>query len=223
MHLTNKKTRREFIEALALGATGLAIAPAAMGAKMKTGKPDFADAEQWLKGIKGKHRLVIDGSDPNDALPLIWTWVYYTSNNQMEVADHEMTGVCVLRHGAIPFAFEDRLWAKYKLGENFNIKDNRTGAPSVRNPYYEPQQGDFPNPVIEGIKKMQSRGAMFCVCNMAITVYSGIVAAKLGLDAEEVRRNWLSGILPDIQVVPSGIWAVNRTQENGCSYIYAGG
>jgi len=42
------------------------------------------------------------------------------------------------------------------------------------------------------------------------------------LDAEEVKKDWLSGMLPGIQVMPAGIWAINRAQERGCSYCFAG-
>jgi hypothetical protein len=57
---------------------------------------------------------------------------------------------------------------------------------------------------------------------MALTVYSGVVAEKMGLDPKEVKKDWVSGILPGVQVVPAGIWALNRAQEKGCSYVFAG-
>jgi hypothetical protein len=28
--------------------------------------------------------------------------------------------------------------------------------------------------------------------------------------------------LPGIKIVPAGIWALNRAQEKGCSYCFAG-
>ncbi len=93
----------------------------------------------------------------------------------------------------------------------------------MRNTLYKPQGKDFPIPGIDGIKTLQDRGALFCVCNMAIAVYSGFAAQAMGLDAEQVRQDWLSGVLPQIQVVPSGVWAVGRAQEKGCAYCYAGG
>jgi intracellular sulfur oxidation DsrE/DsrF family protein len=57
---------------------------------------------------------------------------------------------------------------------------------------------------------------------MALTVYSGAVAKAKNLDPAEVKKDWLSGILPGVKVVPAGIWAVNRAQEQGCSYCFAG-
>ena len=40
---------------------------------------------------------------------------------------------------------------------------------------------------------------------------------------EEVKEEWVSGVLPGIQIVPSGIWALSRAQKKDCGYIYAGG
>jgi intracellular sulfur oxidation DsrE/DsrF family protein len=77
--------------------------------------------------------------------------------------------------------------------------------------------------VIEGIQKMQSRGAMFCVCNMALKVYSGMLAQKANLDPQAVFQDWSNGVLPDIQVVPSGVWAIARAQQHKFAYCYAGG
>ena len=114
------------------------------------------------------------------------------------------------------------VWEKYKLGEVFGVNDNATKAPSLRNPYYEPKDGDFPMPVIQGIKAMQQRGAMFCVCNLALTVYSGAVAQKMELDPKQVYQEWVDAVQPGIQIVPSGVWALGRAQQNGCGYIFAG-
>jgi len=57
---------------------------------------------------------------------------------------------------------------------------------------------------------------------MALTVYSGVVAQTLNLDPAEVKKDWVNGILPGIKIVPAGIWAINRAQERGCSYCFAG-
>lgn len=44
----------------------------------------------------------------------------------------------------------------------------------------------------------------------------------MNLDASEVRKDFMSGILPGIQAVPSGVWALGRAQNKGCGYIFAG-
>jgi hypothetical protein len=57
---------------------------------------------------------------------------------------------------------------------------------------------------------------------MAIIVYSAVAAQIMNLDAEEVKKDWMSGVLPGVQVMPAGIWALNRAQEKGCSYVFTG-
>ena len=215
-------SRRTFVGTIAAGATGLfGVAGPVLAGPVDNISGE--DADSWFKSIKGKHRIVYDASEPHNGFPMIWTWVFYKTNNDTGSADNDMTAVVVLRHNAIPYAMEDRLWEKYKLGQFFKVNDNHTNAPAVRNPLWMPKEKDYPLPGIDGIKTLQERGAMFCVCNMAISVLSGFAAKSMDLDPEEVKNDWLSGILPGIQVVPSGVWAIGRAQENGCAYCYAGG
>ena len=42
------------------------------------------------------------------------------------------------------------------------------------------------------------------------------------LKPEDIANDWRANLLPTVQVVPSGVWAVNRVQELGCSYCFAG-
>lgn len=183
----------------------------------------MGDSDSWFKNIKGSHRIVYDGSTAYGGFPVIWNWAFYLTNNESGSPDDDITAMTVLRHDAIPLALHSDLWKKYKLGAMFHVMNNKTQTPYERNPFYEPQEGDFPLPMIQGIKDMQARGAMFCVCNLALSVYSGAAAQQMDLDPKEVYDEWVASVLPDVQVVPSGVWALGRAQEHGCGYIYAGG
>lgn len=216
-------SRREFVGTLTASAATL-LAGISTTSFAKPADPVMVnDAEAWFKKIKGKHRIIYDASEPHNGLPIIWSWAFYQTNNQTGSPDNDLTALVVLRHNGIPIAMEDRLWEKYKFGETFKIDDNNTKAPAIRNPFYEPQGADFPMPGIDGVKKLQARGGMFCVCDLALTVYSSMVAKNMNLNPEEVKKDWVSGILPGVQIVPSGVWAIGRAQENGCAYCYAGG
>ncbi|MGB5555082.1 MAG: Tat (twin-arginine translocation) pathway signal sequence containing protein [Flavobacteriaceae bacterium] len=221
---TKTSSRRSFMGAMMLGATASTLSVLANPAF--AGMTDFneakmSEADDWFKNIKGTHRIVYDGSYPHKGFPIIWNWAFYLSHNETGSADEDITAMTVLRHDGIPFAFNSSLWKKYPLGEVFHVK-KADGTTYDRNPYYEPQEGDFPMPVIQGIKDLQARGAMFCVCNLAISVYSGAVAQQMGLDPKETYDEWMAAVLPSIQVVPSGVWALGRAQKNGCGYIFAG-
>lgn len=219
-------SRRQFLGKLATGAavSSLGIMPAIAQAATPINRTLVGDADSWLKkGIKGKHRVVYDGPEPHAAFPIIWTWAFYFTNNQTGVDDDDMTGLCIFRHNAIPFAMKDEVWSKYKFGETFSITDNTTKKPALRNPYFEPKEGDYPMPGIDGIKALQKRGAMFGVCDLAITVFSGAIAQGMNMDPEAVKKEWVANLLPGVQLMPSGVWALQRAQKYGCGYIYAGG
>jgi intracellular sulfur oxidation DsrE/DsrF family protein len=126
------------------------------------------------------------------------------------------------------------MWEKYNFGELF--KANEIGpafratdadiATKKRNPFWNTKPEDFAipgfGPVAIGIKDLQASGVMFCVCQAAMTVYSNVVAGKTGQTPEEVLTDWKNNIIPGIQIVPSGVWALGRAQEHKCAYIFAG-
>ena len=216
-------SRRRFVGTIAAGASALMAGLPRAEASPFSSAGGPGDASAWFNKVKGSHRIVYDATEPHEGFPILWSWVYYNTNNETGTPDNDLTAMVILRHNASPLAMEDGLLEKYKFGEMFKVTDNNTNAPATRNPYWNPQGKDFPLPVIEGIKRLQERGALFCVCNMAISVYSGFAAQAMGMDAETVKKDWLAGILPGIQVVPSGVWAVSRAQEKKMAYCYAGG
>ena len=224
-----KNERRTFLRQISTGAAvlgaGILSSPLKLAA---SGFSDIdpSDADEWFNQVNGKHRIVFDVTEPHDVLPFAWPKIFLVTNDATGTAAKDCSVVVILRHEAIPYALENRLWEKYKLGEVFKIDDPKTKAPSLRNPFWQPQTGDYSVPGIGnveiGINQLQDNGVMFCACNMALTVYSAVVAGQLNQDAAEVKKDWLAGLLPKVQPMPSGVWAVGRAQEHGCTYCYAG-
>jgi intracellular sulfur oxidation DsrE/DsrF family protein len=221
--------RRQFLGTVVSGVAALGLSSVISPLTANAGN-DFSngagDPDEWFKQIKGKHRIVFDVPKANEIFPFAWPRIFLATNGATGTVEKDCSVVVVLRHTAIPFAMEDRLWAKYNFGEVFKINDPKTNKPSTRNPFWKPNQGDFKVPglgaVPIGINELQDSGVLFCACNMAVIVYSAAIADAMKLDAEEVKKDWLSGILPGVQVMPAGIWAINRAQEKGCSYCFAG-
>ncbi|NCU04092.1 MAG: twin-arginine translocation signal domain-containing protein [Chitinophagaceae bacterium] len=223
--------RREFLGAVAAGAAALGLASLPIGAQAKellTGNTvaDENNPEEWFKQIKGKHRMVFDATQPHELFPFAWPKVFLMTNEVTGTAPKDCSVVVVLRHTALGYAMEDKLWEKYKLGEIFKANDPKTGKPATRNPFWQPKADDFVIPGIGavplGINDLQKEGVMFCYCQAAFTVYSTVAAKMMNMDVEALRKEWQAGILPGIQPVPSGVWALGRAQEHGCGYIFAG-
>jgi hypothetical protein len=185
-------------------------------AKASTGMD--ASFEAWLNKITGKHKMLFDAPEVNGGMPVVWPRVWLNGNNEnYGTKDADNSAVIVLRHSAIPIAMKDELWAKYKLGETFNIKDG--DAPATKNGFAKVMPLPLPG---TGLEALIASGALVGCCNVALTVFSAMVAQKMGLDAATVKADWIAGLLPGVQVVPSGVLAVARAQEKGCVYCFAG-
>jgi intracellular sulfur oxidation DsrE/DsrF family protein len=214
--------RREFLSGVAtLGAViGLAELSAPTHAAESGGATD--DFAKWLDSIGGKHRQVFDAPRSNEGLPLIYAFVFLLTGMQgFAVPENELGVAIVLRHEAIPLAFNDALWSKYRLGEVFKIDDPATNAPSTRNFFANSRPGDLVAPDA-AIDRLIARGVRVGVCGMAIHVFSGMVAKKMGMVPDEVQKEWIAGLVPGAVVVPSGVVAVNGAQARGCAYCFAG-
>ena len=182
---------------------------------LRAADPSF---ETWLNRITGKHKMIFDAPEPNSGMPVVWPRVWLNGNNEnYATKDADNSAVIVLRHSAIPIAMQDALWVKYKLGEAFSIKDGDAAA--TRNIFAKQMPLPLPG---TGIEQLLASGAQFGVCNVALTVYSGMVAQKMNMDAAAVKADWVAGLMPGVQVVPSGVLAVSRAQEKGCNYCFAG-
>jgi hypothetical protein len=217
--MSDLKARREFLGSIAasMAAVGLSAAlPSTLGAE---NAPAFggldAALDVWFGRIKGKHRMIFDAPEPNNGLVAIWPRVYL--NTMQATWPGEATAVVILRHDGLALALSDPIWAKYGIGEMFNIKD--ADAPAKRNPYATIT--GLPIPGL-GISELLKSGVLVGACDVALTIYSAGAAKKMGLEPDAVKKEWIAGLLPGVQVVPSGVLGVARAQELGCAYCFAG-
>ena len=207
-----------------IGATAAAMGLGALVPRSLAAEPEprstGADPayEGWLNKITGKHKIVFDAPEPNGGMPVVWPRVWLdTTNGNYGTTDAQNSAVVILRHGAIGFALKDAVWAKYKLGEVFKVTDGT--VPSVRNTWVKPLPLPLPG---TGLEALLAKGVLVGACNVALTVYSGVVAQSMKMDAAAVKADWIANLIPGIQVVPSGVLAVSGTQEKGCVYCFAG-
>ena len=223
--------RRRFLGSLASGAAAMSLATLTPSLNLRAEETNNSilsadDPDKWFDQIQGKHRVVYDATQPHDIFPFAWPRVFLLTNEKTGTPAKDCSVVVVLRHSAIGYAMEHKLWEKYGLGELFHAEDPETKKPATRNPFWQPKSGAFTVPgfgaIPIGINELQADGVMFCVCDAALTVYSAAVAGKMNTDAAAMKKEWVAGLLPKIQVVPSGVWALGRAQEHKCAYIFAG-
>ena len=242
--LNQPTQRRGFLGMLASGAAAIGLAAFTSPLKLNAQQPKSTvagsmemsknPADQWFNKVKGIHRVVYDATHPHEVMPFAWPKIFLLTNQATGTPETDCGVVVVLRHDAICYAFKDKIWEKYNFSEVFKAGDVGGGfqaadaatATKTRNPFWNAKPGDFKVPgfgaVAIGINELQTSGVMFCVCNAAMTVYSSVLAEGMKMTQADVMKEWMENLIPGIQVVPSGVWALGRAQEHGCKYIFAG-
>lgn len=209
--------RRGFIGSIAAGAGALLAGRwSTANAEIATLTGTVAVGDEWIAKITGKYRQVFDCHAVNEGFGAAFPLNFINSTKEaLKVTDKEITPVCVFRHFAMPLMVNDSIWAKYKVGEALNVKDPKTNAPATRNIFRDNV------PLYTGMtyeKIMSEHNTIFVACNMALTVISGMTAAKAGVTADVAKKEWTAGLIPGVALAASGVYAVNRAQVAGCTY-----
>ena len=202
---------------LAIAIPTIAARPAAPAAAERAG--EIVPSDNWLKGLTSKHKQFFDAPAPAGGIPLVHIMNYYdTYNKTYHVADRDIDAVLTF-YGTTTFhALSDAAWAKYRLGEFLEITDPATGKPAVANPWRAAPTVLGMSLPAAGIEALQKRGATFIVCNNALTIFSGMLAQKRGLDAAAVYADLKASILPGVELVPGMVVAVEQAQRAGLAY-----
>jgi hypothetical protein len=177
-----------------------------------------APADAWLKKVNAKHKQLFDFPTSGGGIPLVHIMNYYdTWNKAYGVADKDIDAVGTFYGATTFFGVNDAMWAKYNIGEFLNEKD-AAGKAATKNPWRVA-------PVVLGmelqpasIESLQKRGATFILCNNALTIFSGMLAKARGLDAEAVYADLKANILPDVELVPGMVVAIEQAHAAGLSY-----
>jgi hypothetical protein len=125
----------------------------------------------------------------------------------------------VIRHEAVPMFMGHAFWQTYgyqqrleKELSGFSEKERAAGNPFLRMEY---GGQNF------GLEALIARGAIVLGCGLA---FRGLVADVMKQDRTEMRvaeEKARGLIVPGVMLQPSGIFAVARAQDLGCSYVWA--
>lgn len=203
--MTNVLRRALVVTSLTLSAS-VALAQGAM------------PSDNWLKGLNGKHRQFFDAPAPAGGVPLVHIMNYYdTFNKAYGVKDADIDAVLTFYGSTTLYGLNDAAWAKYKIGEFLDTKDG-SGEFATANPWRS-------NPNIMGmmlapasIESLQKRGATMILCNNALTIFSGMLAQKRGMDATAVYNDLKANILPGVELIPGMVVAIEQAHKAGLSY-----
>jgi hypothetical protein len=208
--------------AIAMSLAVIATTGIAVGQGTAQAKPAAASIEpssHWLDGLTAKHRQFFDSPSPNGGVPLVHLMNYYdTYNKAFNVKDADIDAVLSFYGATTFYALNDAAWAKYRLGEFLDTNDPTTGKPATANPWRT-------SPVVLGmslpqasLESLHGRGATLILCNNALQVFSMLLAGKRGLEVGAVYQDLKANILPEVQLVPGMVVAIEQAARAGLSY-----
>lgn len=170
----------------------------------------------WLASFKGRHKQVYDllwhTLRPNTLNPPMNYFDIHKELSGLEFPDVNV--VIGANSTSFPINASDALWAKFKLGERYDIKDPTTGQPAVRNVYLGPPAGGTGSTV----RTLQARGALFLMCNNSLQGMATDWSREIGTSAPELHAELTAGLNPGVRVVPALTWAIGMLQEAGFTY-----
>ena len=175
-------------------------------------------SNKWLDGLTAKHKQFFDAPTANGGVPLVHVMNYYdTYNKAFNVKDADIDAVLTFYGATTFYGLNDAAWAKYQIGEFLETND-ATGKPATANPWRTaPVVLDMTLPQAS-LESLHKRGATLILCNNALTIFSAMLAQKRGLDPNVVYQDMKANILPEVDLVPGMVVAVEQAQRAGLSY-----
>lgn len=229
--------RRDFLgqvaaSALVLAGTACAGASAPQTTAPAPATPPRPQApthwdDSWFGRLTGKHKAVFDSPEVDDGAALEHAALFLSGmRDALGAANGDAQAVVIIRHAGVIMAFNDAIWTKYNLGKERKVKDYETGkwathnlfaAPPPRGPNDPPRQSgaDQPQPDLEWLAQ---HGHILLACDIATRGIASIVAKKANADSRATYEEFKANLLPGVILQPSGIYALHRAQEAGCTF-----
>lgn len=175
----------------------------------------------WLDRINAaKNRVVFNSRKVDDGGVVYSAEIVLNQFHEVYNAPDAATcAVIVLRAEALALGFNDSIWQRYTVGEQVKINDPVTGTASTRNIYWKPRDGANAKAAGHSISELQKRGLIILICNRALKGWANEFAGKTKQTEDEVYADMRANVIPGSYVVPSGIFALVRSQNSGCAYM----
>jgi hypothetical protein len=189
-------------------------------------RPAFEPQDDWLERPGTRHRLVFDTITAKGAQDaLFYADNFYQANKSAYGLGPDALGVViVLRHMSTPIGYNDRIWAKYgdAFAEQLDLKGSQAIAAAHGNPLDAPSPGPSPKDAAATLATLAKTGVRFAVCGMATEGIAGLIAKKTGQKSADVETEFRANLIAGGLIVAAGVVAVNRAQEHGYAFAYAG-
>lgn len=212
--------RRSFLAALATAAGATALAPLlSRGSRLEAAEAPAAPWDlSWLDQLVGKHRQVFEVARKIEDVPGplhtvgnyldAWRDVYHLEFPQINT-------IVGIAGSGFPINVNDAIWAKYKIGERWQIPDGSGKTSADHNVFLEAPASDTNR---ASVKNLQARGTIFTQCNNALRHIAKELALASHDTVDKVYAELVAGLNPGVRLVPANTMLIGLAQEHGCAY-----
>jgi intracellular sulfur oxidation DsrE/DsrF family protein len=216
--------RRGFLGRLIGGTAAITLFGATPARLMAEGntepRGESAPGDDWMLELKGKHRTVFDVGAHKNGKPLTQVKNYLDAwRDAFKVPERDINLLIGVHGEGIPLVLSDALWSRFKIGEQYEVTDEGTKSPGVRNVFSTPNAaaGGLVTPE-QSVETLQKRGVRFLICmNTIAGATKKLSAAGFG-GSDEIRAALLGGLLPGTVTVPAMFVTLTQLQERGVKY-----
>ena len=215
--------RRGFLGRAAAGIVGALSVPRLLEASTEV---QSSDPDAWLAKLTAPHRCLFDAPGHGAGLPQIHVLNYINTYQQAYKVPNSAVNTVFTAYGApgpatMAIAWNDAMWAKYKVGEQIGLKDS-AGKFVTTNVFYRTKAGD---PVLfngavaaASIENLQKLGTVVLMCNNAFMAWVGYLAGKGMGTAADIEKDIRANLLPGVVTVPAMVIAIEKAQGKGIAY-----
>lgn len=185
-----------------------------------------SDPDAWLGRLTAPHRCLFDSPKHGDGLPQIHVFNYINTYKQAYNVPNTSINTVFTCYGppgpsTMAAAWNDAMWAKYKLGEQIGLKDS-SGQFVTNNVFFRPKAGDpvlFNGAIaVAGLENLQKLGTTVIMCNNAFMAWVGYLAGKGFGTAVDIEKEVRANLIPGTVTVPAMVIAIEKAQSKGIAY-----
>lgn len=211
--------RRTVLTSLGVGATAMAAsAGTARAAETPHWHATLDPQDAWME-LPGQHRFMFDSISPEGGgHALFFARNFFTANKEgYGLAPSALAVIIVLRAEATAIGYNDSIWKKYGKELSKILEFDKV---HMANPHSGNESGSANRGVT--LSDLTADGVHFAVCGMATMGLSRSLAKQTHGNADEIHQEIAVNLIPNGHLVPAGIAAVNRAQERGYAFAFAG-
>jgi hypothetical protein len=201
-------TRRNFITSVTAMA-GVTVLPEWAGAVQSPQGWDLSFVDRFT----GKHKQVFDVVDGSISLVVIKNWLD-AWESVYGLKHPDVNAIAGIAGRGFHINASNALYEKFPIGRVMQVND-ASGQPATKNVWLEERTGVFAG---ADVKALQARGVVFWMCNNALNLVAGRLAAAVQRPQPEVYQELRAGLNPGVIVVPAHTMLVGIVQEKGFTY-----